>query len=79
MTHPRKPLIGGAFDSHFMNEVDRVASYLRELLYYRPHGFSKLAVKGDNILADLERIESGKHSRHFTAGVDVYQALSTAY
>lgn len=76
MTKARKPIIGEAFDSHFMNDSGRIACYMRELRYYRPRGFAALVKEGETILADLERIEAGKHSRHFTAGVDVYQAAS---
>ena len=76
MTKSRKPLIGGAFDSHFMNEAGCIASYLEDLRYYRPRGFSKLAREGATIMVDLERIEAGKPSKHFTADVDVFQAAS---
>lgn len=50
----RKPIIGEAFDSHQMNDAGRVASYVRELRYYRPRGFATLANEGDKIAAALE-------------------------
>ena len=39
----RKPIVGEAFAPHFMNDAGRIASYVAELRYYRPRGFSGLA------------------------------------
>lgn len=54
LKHKRTPLIGSAFDADFMNEAGRVASYLAELRYYRPRGFSALVKEGERTLAALE-------------------------
>jgi hypothetical protein len=50
---PRMPVMGEAFDSHFMSHEDVLRAYAAELRYYRPRGFAKLA-------ADLERLADGE-------------------
>lgn len=70
----RKPLTGVAFDIEQTNLVGNVAHYLRELDYYGARRFAALIKDGRNIESDLERIEAGKNSKHYTAGEDVYQA-----
>lgn len=50
----RQPIIGEAFDTHSMNDSERVAAYVCELRHYRPRGFSKLAREGDNLADDLD-------------------------
>lgn len=49
----RKPILGEAFDSHFMNDAGRVQSYVRELEYYRPRGFASLAREGATLFQQL--------------------------
>lgn len=49
----RLPIIGEAFDSHRMNDVDRILAYVRELEFYRPRGFAKLAKEGDAIAQEI--------------------------
>lgn len=48
----RKPLIGSAFNADMTNEYGRVSSYLREIEYYRPRGFSKLRKEGLRVLRE---------------------------
>ena len=51
----RMPVIGEAFDADQMNAVERVESYVSELEYYRPRGFSKLVREGRTLARDMWR------------------------
>jgi hypothetical protein len=51
------PIMGEAFDTDQMNDSDRVASYARELRYYRPRGFAALANEGDNLASVVDADE----------------------
>lgn len=57
MTSKRKPVIGCAFDPDQMNEREGVASYIGELEYYRPRGFSKLRNEGNKLLSPANDLE----------------------
>lgn len=70
----RKPIAGVAFETEQANLSGNVALYLRELDYYGARRFAALIKEGRDIESDLERIDAGKNSKHYTAGVDVYQA-----
>ena len=57
----RMPVIGEAFDADQMNDVEHVESYVSELEYYRPRGFSKLAREGRKLARDMWRaVESDR-------------------
>lgn len=49
----RLPIIGEAFDSHQMNDAERILAYVRELEFYRPRGFANLAKEGDSIAQEI--------------------------
>lgn len=49
----RMPAIGEAFDSDQMNDPERIESYIRELEYYKPRGFSRLAKEGRAIVRTM--------------------------
>jgi len=52
-TRKRMPAIGEAFDADQMNDPERIESYIRELEYYKPRGFSKLVKEGRAIVRTM--------------------------
>lgn len=80
MSTRRKPIIGEAFDSHQMNDADRIASYVRELRYYRPRGFAALAKEGDALVAELESDDcSADAADRMDAWTDNVEAMLTEW
>lgn len=73
-----KPIIGEAFDSHQMNDSERVAAYVRELRYYRPRGFAALAKEGDKLASVLDTDEcSPDAADHMDGWIDDVESLLT--
>ena len=58
--HKRRPILGPAFDADQMNDGERIAAYVAELRYYRPRGFSKLAIEGERIARAMEGDDTAK-------------------
>jgi hypothetical protein len=74
----RKPIIGEAFDSHFMNDSGRIACYVRELRYYRPRGFAALAKEGDKLASVIDTDEcDGFDAERMDSWIDEVETLLT--
>jgi hypothetical protein len=70
--HKRTPIIGPAFAGDFRDEAGRVQGYVDELRYYRPRGFSKLAIEGERMIARDARgvVDAFDHADFWKDGVE---------
>lgn len=46
----RRPIVGPDFDTHQMDEGDRIRAYINTLNWYQPSGYTLLALDGQKLL-----------------------------